>query len=136
MTPHELMLILQIVSALGKMQATTPQAFAQPPTFQAQQSLAETAASVIRCYHPTANYQAVQIVQAPWSQQPAWDANSSIELLIYWRGAFVGGEYKTEVALVQRDNYIRGILLGDTAMVPANNRCALGNWVEVAQPNG
>lgn len=130
MSPYELLSILKLLSAL----AATPAHAAvphPPPTINIQESLGDTASAVLRCYHPSGRLEFVNVIQAPWALQGEWNATSSAELRIQWRGLL--NTYISVVAVMERKGMVHAVMVQDGAILPANRSCALDGWVEAAQ---
>lgn len=97
-------------------------------------SLGDTAENILRCYHPTGRYQDVSVVQVPWSGAQKFNATRSVLIRIIWRGGYVGLPYETLVGVMSRDGALKTIVASDSAIMPPNPKCELGNWVAVNQP--
>ena len=131
MTPNEILLILKFLAAVMPPPDAQADAAHRPAMLQDHRSLADTADSVLRCYHPTGRLQTVDILEAPWRRQKDWNATSSAVLKIQWRGTIYN--YTSVVGLVASEGAVHGVLLFDGARIPANKPCALDGWVKVNQ---
>jgi hypothetical protein len=127
-TPNEALIIIELLSALTALHGSTALPNQQAPaSIDIQRSVADTADSIIRCYHPSGRLKTVDVVEAPWSRQNDWNAMSSAVLRIHWRGTIK--DYVSTVGLVEHDGQVHAVLLEDGAIIPANHHCALDGWV-------
>lgn len=89
MTPHELLMLLEVLKMLsghpGDSTATAnpPQHTEAAPSVEPK-SIAEVAEIVLHCYHPSGRFQTVDVVERPWSRQGEWNAEASVLLQIHW----------------------------------------------------
>lgn len=129
LTPSQAVCFLRFLSSLGKSSANTQEAV----PLQRPQSLAEIGIMILKCYHPTGNFEAIELLDHPWREQHMqWNANNSALLRIRWHGTF-GNRYATVVGLVERQGQIRTILQNDGAQVPASSHCRLNDWVQMSR---
>lgn len=133
LSPANLMCFADLARGLTAPSRGRPQAGQATPIIVPPQSIAESAELIIKCYHPSATFVAVDIVQYPWQQGIMWNATQSAQLRIFWRGAYIGNDYETFVGFVQRGNNFRVIYEQTSPMTwPPSPRCALRNWVAMA----
>jgi hypothetical protein len=130
LTPANLMCFADLARSLAAPPPDRPPAGQAAPIAVPPQSIAESAELIIKCYHPSATFVAVDIVQYPWQQGIMWNAMQSARLRIFWRGAVLGTNYETSVGFVERGGNFRVIYEHTVPGTwPASNRCALRNWV-------
>ena len=119
---------LQAVSSLPPPHASSPQ---QPATIQAPRSIAEVGEVVLRCYHPSGRFTDVNLIQRPWVRASDYKASDSAVISIDWRGAVLQSHFRLVVALVARDNQLKGVILADNDPIPPSPKCPLNGWVQV-----
>jgi len=130
LTPANLVCFAELARSLTAPAPSRPAVGHAAPIVVPPQSLAESAELIIKCYHPSATFIAVDVVQYPWQQGVMWNATQSAQLRIYWRGAYIGNEYQTYVGFVQRGDNFRVIYEQTSPTTwPPSPRCALRNWV-------
>ncbi len=137
LTPKQAMCFIKFfASLLGPTPAASGRATvpAQSATMRTPDSVAEVGEMVLKCYHPTGQFEAIRVVDYPWhAQQAAWKAKNSVLLVISWRGGILGGQWATEVGLVERDGQLRAIVQQERAPFPPARNCALNNWVTMTR---
>lgn len=134
LTPANLMCFADLARSLAAPPPDRPLAGQAAPIAVPPQSIAESAELIIKCYHPSATFVAVDIVQYPWQQGIMWNATQSARLRIFWRGAVLGTSYETFVGFVERGSEVRAIYEQTRpSALPPSNRCALNNWIMVNQ---
>lgn len=107
---------------------------AQAPSVQQENVInlrdaGEVGEAILKCYHPTGRFHSVDVIETPWSRGPQYRARSSTLLRIDYSGGFTRRPYVIVVALVERDDQLKAIIQQDSAVVPANPRCSLDQWV-------
>ncbi|MBD3666486.1 MAG: hypothetical protein HUJ16_00885 [Kangiella sp.] len=123
-----IMQVLSLLASLGEAPAGSPpqQAEMQMPT-----SLADVGREIVKCYHPTARFHSVDILQRPWNRQAYYNADKSVLLRVHWRGGLVGRRYALDVALLSKGNQLRAPVQHDNALTRPSTRCMLNNWTQV-----
>lgn len=129
-TAKTILLIYELVSA---MPPPAPRDPARPPPMQPtitkEQGIAEVAERVIRCYHPTARFKTVDVIEKPWKRQGQYKADASAVLRIRWEGKLY--QYVSDVALLGRGDQVRAVVLDENSTFRASAKCALEDWVKV-----
>jgi hypothetical protein len=91
-------------------------------------SLADLSRGVLACYHKTARFNQVDVIQHPWDRQNQYGAESSAVLRISYQGLTMT-RYQMNVVVMARENHVRTAVLGDNAFIPYSKRCRLEDWV-------
>lgn len=92
-----------------------------------QTGIADASAEILKCYHKTARFQTVDIIQAPFERQSQYGADQSLLLRINYMG-ISGARYFMDVALLTRGDKGKAAVINDTAAIPYSKRCALNDW--------
>ena len=100
-----------------------------------QSSVVDLSKGVLSCYHKTARFQIVDVVQAPWSRQSQYAADNSAVMKIRFSGVS-RAQYEMTVAVMVKDNKVRTAVLADNALVPYNRKCQLEEWTGAATSDG
>lgn len=96
-----------------------------------QSSVADFAMQALSCYHKSARFRGVSILESPWRQQGMYGAQGSVVMRINFRGV-TGTEYQMVVAAMAKDQAYRTFVIQENALVPYNKNCSLENWTEAA----
>ena len=91
-------------------------------------TLPEIGDAALLCYHPTARFLQAELLESPWSGGELWQAERSSLISIEYAGALTRQSYVLTVALIERGGNVRGVLLADSALVPASPLCSLNHW--------
>lgn len=102
-----------------------------PKEFLMPRSGAELGQAIIKCYHSSARFHSVDVVEKPWSRAANYAATSSALININWYG-FLRRPIQTRVALVARDDQFRTVIQADGSKIAANKRCRFDRWTKVA----
>lgn len=97
---------------------------------QLQSSVADFAMETLACYHKTARFRDVDIVQAPWSGQSKFGADNSVVLRITLAG-MSGQPYQMLVAAMAKENSYRTFVIQENTLIPYNKNCTLERWTSV-----
>jgi hypothetical protein len=124
----DLMTLLKILKVLQTINQFQSAPHGPPPELRG--GLAEVSESILKCYHPTAQFRAVDIIEYPWSRGAQYNADKSVLLRIRWDGT-INPNYVTIVAIVQRGTALRAPVLNDTALFRPSRNCAFNDWVQV-----
>lgn len=92
-----------------------------------QQSLVDMSRGVLHCYHRTARFRFVDVVQSPWPRQGQYGAQSSAVVRIQYTGV-TGTAYMMHVAVMAKEKAVRAAVINDSAVIPYNKKCALEEW--------
>jgi hypothetical protein len=89
--------------------------------------------AILRCYHGTARYRSADVVERPWARQAQYGAQRSALVRIDYSG-ISSAKYAMIVAVMARNGALRAHVVDDNARIQANPKCALANWMKVAEP--
>jgi hypothetical protein len=92
-----------------------------------QESVADFAMQTLVCYHKTARFRGVEVLNVRWSDQSKYGADSSIVMRINL-GGISGSAYQMVVAAMAKGNAYRTFVINENTMVPYNKKCALESW--------
>ena len=99
-------------------------------TVQQDPRFADFAKGVLKCYHPTARYQAAAIEKRPWPQQAKYGAKGSALVSIDYIGVS-NANYTMAIGVLGKPGAIKTVIQSDNAKVHAYENCELAEWVEV-----
>lgn len=122
MTPAQLYAAIHFVVSTTLMPAGT----VHPDQIR---TLNDLALEIVHCYHPSANFNAVRIIQRPWVNGSAWKADGSAVLAIYYTGNFVRLHHVLQVAVMDRGNDFIALPLTENNPIPWAKDCSLRNWI-------
>ena len=94
------------------------------------QAFADMSQQILKCYHPTARYQAADVIESPWSRQDQYKATKSTLLSIQFTG-LTNAKYVMQVGLVERNGAVKTTVVQETSKIRASAKCALENWTPV-----
>lgn len=124
MTPTELLTAINLIAGVIQ----TPAGEVRPNELRSLQDLGMT---ISRCYHPTATYSGVQIIERPWTRAKEWSADNSAVLKVQYLGKFTRQSYTMTIAVMARDKSLMTLPLQDTNVIPPAHDCQLRNWMTV-----
>ncbi|MEY8689435.1 MAG: hypothetical protein AB9M53_06095 [Leptothrix sp. (in: b-proteobacteria)] len=110
--------------------ATTVQNATEPGQIDVakmQGSLADLSRGVLTCYHKTARFNQVDVLQLPWDRQQQYAADNSAVLKIAYQGVSMA-RYEMAVAVMTKGNAVRTSVLADNAIIPYSKKCKLEEW--------
>jgi hypothetical protein len=113
-----------------------PITFAEEKTRRAvvaADNFADMTRAILLCYHGTARYRSADVVERPWTRQSQYGAQRSALVRIDYSG-ISSAKYRMMVAVMAKDDALRAHVVDDSAVIAANPKCALVNWMKVAQP--
>ncbi|MEY8688908.1 MAG: hypothetical protein AB9M53_03390 [Leptothrix sp. (in: b-proteobacteria)] len=90
-------------------------------------SLADLSRGVLTCYHKTARFSQVDVVQQPWDRQQQYGADNSAVLKISYQGMTMA-RYEMAVAVMTKSNAVRTSVIADNAIIPYSKKCKLEEW--------
>jgi len=96
-------------------------------------SIHDVGLMIVSCYHPSAAYTGVEILERPWSRGREWNAENSAVLRVHYRGNVFRFNHRLTVAAMQRGNAFTALPLHDSNAVPHAKDCALKRWVDASQ---
>lgn len=96
-------------------------------------SLEDVGAMVVKCYHPSATYIGVELLEYPWSRGAQWKADTSAVLKITYRGNVFRLNHQITVAAMQREKEFMALPIHDSNIIPQAKDCVLKNWVSANQ---
>jgi hypothetical protein len=88
------------------------------------QMLADFSAGVLQCYHRTARYQGAELLERPWTGQPAEGVDHSALLRVRYLGV-TGAQHEMKVAILAGGTVAHAEVVEDTAILPFNRKCNL-----------
>lgn len=121
MSPTEIMAAVNMLLALAAM----PAGDVQPDQIR---SLHDVGAMVVRCYHPSATYTGIEVLERPWSKGAQWKADTSAVLKVSYRGNVFRLRHEMTVATMQRGRQFMALPLHDSNKIPQAKDCALKYW--------
>jgi hypothetical protein len=92
-----------------------------------QQSLVDMSRGVLHCYHKSARFRLVDVMQTPWPRQAQYGAQASAVIRIQYTGVS-GASYAMDVAVMAKEKAVRAAVIRDTALIRYNKNCALEEW--------
>ncbi|MFN4311809.1 MAG: hypothetical protein ACK4FK_14595 [Ferrovibrio sp.] len=95
-------------------------------------SLHDVGAMVVKCYHPSATYTGIEILEHPWSRGEQWKADASAVLRISYRGNVFRLNHQITIAAMQRGKEFMALPLHDSNKVPLAKDCSLKYWVSAS----
>lgn len=91
------------------------------------ESMADFAMQTLTCYHKTARFRGVQLLDAPWQDQYKFGAENSIVMRIELSG-MSGSSYQMVVAAMAKGGSYRTFVIGENTVIPYNKNCQLEHW--------
>lgn len=117
--------ILTAVNVLLTM-AAMPAGDVQPSRIK---SIQDVGVMVVKCYHPSATYTGIEILEHPWRQGAQWKADTSAVLRINYQGNVFRLNHQITVAAMQRGKEFMALPLHDSNKIPLAKDCTLKHWM-------
>ena len=92
-----------------------------------EQSVADLAMQALSCYHKSARFRGVDILETSWSEQYKYGADSAIVIRINFTG-ITGTPYKMVVAAMAKEKSYRTYVIGENTVIKYNKQCSLEYW--------
>lgn len=122
MSPTEVLTAVSMLLSLASM----PAGEVQPNKVK---SIHDVGSMIVACYHPSATYTGVEIVERPWHRAKEWNAENSALLIVSYRGNVFRLNHEITIAAMQRGTEFIALPLKDSNKIPQAKDCTLKNWV-------
>ena len=94
---------------------------------KAADNLADASKQILHCYHGTAQFRHVDVVEAPWRGQTQYGAKNSALVRISYVGV-TGERHEMMAALMTKEHAARAQVVDDNAHFRTSSSCPLQDW--------
>ena len=93
-------------------------------------SAADFAMQTLNCYHHSARFRGVDIIESPWPGDKKYGADASVVMRIHLMGVS-GTAYQMIVAAMAKGHSYRTFVIDENTMISYNRKCPLEYWTSV-----